>query len=54
MTLLVETTLVFLEVLAEHVLATELMPSPEMVYPHVWQHTVSLENPINLFLLAPH
>lgn len=52
--LLVESPLVLLEVLVEHVLATELIPASEVVDTHAWQNAVPLEHPIHLLLLAPH
>lgn len=52
--LLVEPSLVLLEVLIEHVLPAELVPTAEVVDPHMGQHAMLLEHPVDLFLLAPH
>ena len=52
--LLIESTLVLFEVFVELILATQLLPSPEMVDLHMRQHPVPLENPVYLLLLAPY
>jgi hypothetical protein len=52
--LLVEVPLELLEVLVEHILAAELIPSSEMIDPHVGQDTMPLKYPVHLFLLAPN
>jgi hypothetical protein len=51
--LLVESSFVLFEIFIEHILATQLVPSSEMVDPHMRQYSMLLEYPIHLLLLAP-
>ena len=51
--LLVQSSLVFFQVFVELVLAAQLVPPSEMVDFHVGEHSVPLEHPVDLFLLAP-
>jgi hypothetical protein len=51
--LFVESAFVFLEVFVEHVLAAEFVPAAEVVDFHVGEDAIFLEDPVDLFLLAP-
>lgn len=51
--LLIQSTFELLQVLVEHVLAAELVPTSEVIDAHVGQDAVLLEHPVHLFLLAP-
>jgi len=51
--LLVECSLIFLQVFVEHVLSAELVPASEMVDLHMRQYAMLFKDPVDLFLLAP-
>ena len=52
--LLVQRPFELLEVFAEHILAAEFGPAAEVVDFGALLESVLLENPVDLFLLAPH
>lgn len=52
--LLVEVTFELLEILIEHVLPAQFIPSSEMVDLHMRQDPMLLKHPVYLLLLAPN
>lgn len=51
--LLVQSSLVLLQVLVQHVFPAQLEPASEVVDAHVGQDTMFFEDPVDLFLLTP-
>jgi hypothetical protein len=52
--LLVKVPFELLEVLVEHIFAAELVPSSEMIDPHMGQDAMPLKYPVHLLLLTPN
>jgi hypothetical protein len=52
--LLVEGPLEFLQIFAEQIFLAQLAPSPEVVDLAALREAIFFENPVDLFLFAPH
>ena len=49
-----EITFEFFKIFIEHVFAAKFIPSSEMIYSHSREHSVFLEDPVDLLFIAPH
>lgn len=52
--LFIESSFIFFKIFIKHVFAAQFIPPPKMINSHIKQHSILLEDPINLLFFTPH